>query len=144
MSQFELTTPFTQGSIEFFHRWISHVVEVKQVSCYAISLHAMFSMVQSHYSRFVVRFNSLILLCVSYVTLSSMFPMFILDCLLYSNSLVLPGPCLTTWFTLWRFLKGLYRSNICASSDHLSLVKSTWRDPGSCYLVISRPESWLD
>ena len=50
------------------------VVEVKQLSCYATSIHAMFSMVRSVYGRSVVRFNAWTQLCISSVILSSMLP----------------------------------------------------------------------
>ena len=73
----------------------SNMVEVKQVSCYATSLYAMFSTVRSLYSRSVVQFNAWMQLNVSCLTLSSTLPVFILHNSLHSNSFVLPPPYLT-------------------------------------------------
>ena len=54
------------------------MVEVKQVTCCATSLHAMFSTVLSLNSRSVMQFNAWIQLCVCYATLFSTSLVFIL------------------------------------------------------------------
>ena len=82
------------NQIEFFHMNKPSLMEVKQVSCYATGLCAI-STEQPLYNRSVVRVNAWTQLYVSYVTLFSMFPVFILQGSLHSNLLVLPSPRLT-------------------------------------------------